>query len=64
MTPDTQVQMRFGRLCSLVMAAISYGVQDRECLVPEVAAKRAAEFISSLKERGEICETPAGPVKE
>lgn len=54
MTPDTQVQIRFGRLCSLVMAAISYGVQDRECLVPDVAAAKAAEFISVLVKNKEI----------
>lgn len=54
MKPDDQVQIRFGRLCSLVMAAISYGVQDRECLVPEVAAKKSAEFISTLVRNKEV----------
>ncbi len=54
MYADEQVQIRFGRLCSLVTAAIKYGVADRECIVDEVAASKAAECIQELVKRGEV----------
>lgn len=54
MRPNDQVQIRFGRLCTLVMAAIKYGVADRECLVDDVAAHKAAEFVHELVRRGEV----------
>lgn len=51
---DDQVQIRFGRLCSLVMAAIEYGVADRECVVDDMAALAAAAIIEELVKRGEV----------
>lgn len=51
---DETVSIRWGRLCTLVMAAIKYGNDDREMVVDELAAKKAGEFLAELQHRGEI----------
>lgn len=51
---DEIVSIRWGRLCTLVMAAIKYGHTDPEMVVDDLAARKAAEFLSELQRRGEI----------
>ena len=52
--PNATVTIRFGTLCTDIMAAIHYGANDRECLVKDVAAMKASEFIQVMVDQGHI----------
>lgn len=51
---DDIVSVRFGTLCTDIMAAIHYGANDRECIVKDVAAMKASEFVKVMVEEGHI----------